>query len=138
MAALSITAANVLNSNAGSNESKVQAGEALTIGVPVYLDTATGRYKKADADAAATAIVAGITLTEAAANLQPLVIQTGGQLAFGAILTVGTQYCAGTTAGEIVPFADLVTGDFPNFLGTASTTSVLDLEFYDSGIALPA
>jgi hypothetical protein len=55
----------------------------------------------------------------------------------GTTLVVGTTYCVGSTAGAIVPISDLTTGDYVTILGTASTTTQLDLAIKASGVVKP-
>ena len=134
MAELSITAANVVpQSNAIIDRTRI-AGEAVTAGQPGYISTADGKAYKADSNASlATAVVYGIFVSGGAAN-QPVALQTGGDLAFGAILTANTGYVVGATAGSIAPIADVTTGWSLGFLGVAISTSVLRLGIINTGV----
>lgn len=104
-------------------------GAVLPDGAAVYLDTATNTYKLADADAAASALCAGITMHPTEVIGQPVRIQTGGIMTLAASgILPGVWYYVGLTPGDIVPFADITTGDFPSSVCkglTATTVLVL-------------
>lgn len=134
MAAISVTPANVAVGSETTTTIIVQAGEAVTQGQPVYRSTSTGKYLKADAnDTAAKADVEGIVITPASSDGW-FVLATAGQVNMGATLTKGTVYVAGSTAGEVVPWADLTTNDYVTILGVASSTALLDLSIVPTGI----
>ena len=59
-----------------------------------------------------------------------------GPIYLGAILTQGLAYFLGTN-GDIVPEADLGSGDVTVYLGIAINTTELDLDIQDPGIAKP-
>lgn len=126
MADLSITAASVApGSNARIDKTRL-AGEALTIGVSVYLSGTDKRWYMSDRDVAEPAAIAyGITVTNAAAAGQPVCVQYGGDLMAGATLVAGEVYGVGAAAGGIAPKADCVSGDYERILGLATSTTVL-------------
>ena len=139
MADLSVTPSNVI-AGAGTPTKTGTAGAAIAAGEVVYLDTATtGKWQLADSDAASaeargrTANV-GVALNSAAAN-QPLVVQTGGPVTLGAVLTAGSAYYLSGTAGKICPLADVSGGEYYVLLGLAASTSVLNLDVQYSGVA---
>lgn len=134
MVDLVITAANVA---AGANALKESgtAGETITAGQPVYLDSATKTYKLSDADAAGKQAVRGIALNGASSG-QPLTIHRQGDLTIGATLVAGSRYYLSGTAGGIAPEADLAAGDEVILLGIATSTSVLAVLIHDSGVTL--
>jgi hypothetical protein len=139
MAALSITAANVL---AGSDARiyTVTAGGTITAGMVLYRDASDGKYKAADGAASATAACDGIALN-AATNGQPLNIvkpEEGGTITIGATVTVGQFYGIADTdanAGEIVPISDYAAGDYPVIIGVATTTAILLMKLIDPNVA---
>lgn len=89
-----ITAASVLT-DATTTTRQGSAGETVTAGKVVYLDSATGAYKLADSNgAAALRSPVGIALNGASAG-QPLSIALSGQVTIGAVMTAG---------GGILPF----------------------------------
>lgn len=137
MADLTITAANVVAQD-GATTVQVTAGGTVARGNPVYLDSADSNQAKAGrANAATTDEVYGIALNDAA-DEQPLVVITSGDLSLGAILTVGETYVlSAAAAGGIAPISDLTTGNYVTVLGIARTTSILQLSINSSGIAKP-
>lgn len=135
MADLSITAANVVAA-ASASVKHVTAGATITAGQVVYLDTATNTYKLADCDgAAALRSPAGIALNGASSG-QPLAICYEGAVTIGATLTAGVAYYLSPTAGGICPVADLSAGDYPTIVGIATSTTVLNVKFQESGASL--
>lgn len=137
MAAISQTAASVVEGS-GANKVAGTAGGALTAGMPLYADTAdSNKLKAARANAATTAVVAGIALNNAAAG-QPITYQSGGEINLGATLIVGEIYClSDAVAGQIVPYADLGTLDYVIPLGVARTASNFLLNITNSATAKP-
>lgn len=136
MADLTITAANVLKGS-GSSVTNGTAGASVTAGQVVYLDSTAGTYKLADCDSGTAAARSpdGIAL-HAAASGQPLAVLTGGPITIGATLTAGDAYYLSATGGGICPVADLVTGNYPTIIGIATSASVLNVKFLESGVAL--
>jgi hypothetical protein len=128
---LTITAANVLL--VSGNKTGGTAGAALTIGLPVYLDT-NNLWQIADSNAAGKDAATGITLSQAAAANQPVTVLADSSgsavLGFGAILTAGETYIVSATAGGIAPITDAATGWKVCILGIALTTSNLKLIFF--------
>ena len=57
-------------------------------------------------------------------------------LTITATVTAGVAYYLSATAGGICPVADLGSGDYPVFLGFATSSSVLALRIVESGVAL--
>lgn len=112
-------------------------GEAITAGKSVYLDRTTGLWMLADADALTTLSVDLGIATHTAVSGGRLLVAVGGLWALsGATLTKGTPYFVGLTAGDIGPFGDLASGDFPAYLGMAySSTSIL-LQPHLLGVAI--
>lgn len=136
MADLSITAGSVL-AGGGSTKRAGTAGATITAGQVVYLDTSDGRYKLADADSGTAAVRSpfGIALNGASAG-QPLTVCTRGAVTIGATVTAGTTYYLSPNPGGIAPLADLLSGDYPTIVGIATSTSVIDVQFIESGVAL--
>ena len=133
MAAITVTPANV-----GFGEETVvfqigQAGEAITQGQSLYRSSSNNKLYKADAnDTAAKAVVVGIALTPASTDGYFLFAESG-LVNVGATLAVGTLYAVGQTAGSIVPVADLTTNDYVTYIGTATTTALLDVAIHVTG-----
>lgn len=143
MAALTITAANVAVGASTTKTRLVQAGEALTQGQAVYLNTTDNKWYRADSNASATTARAGaIVLSPAATNGYAIIsvpAELPGQslINLGATLVVGQVYCVGATAGSIVPITDLTTGDYVTILGVAQTTALLDHQIVVSNTVKP-
>ena len=135
MADITVTAANV---KAGANAvvKTVTAGAAINAGEVVYQDTSDKKYKLADADAQATAKVAGIALNDAAAD-QPLEVQTAGDIDVGGTVVVGEVYLVSVTAGGIAPEADVLTGDYVSIIGIGTVSNKLKMQILISDIAIP-
>lgn len=134
MTALTITAANVAPQSNAVFADHI-AGETITAGMSVYIDTTTGKAMKADANASAASAVARGIATHGASNGQPLRVQVDGDIAMGATLTVNTAYIVGATAGDVAPIADITTGWYGALLGIAISTSVLRLGIRNTGVA---
>jgi hypothetical protein len=126
---LSVTAASVAPSSDAVLTAGT-AGEALTAGQAVYKKASDGKWYKADCNSATAEVRAasGIAATGSATG-QPVVVQTGGSITIGATLTAGVVYYLSGTAGGIRPVADNTTGDYPQAVGIATSTSVLKLGF---------
>lgn len=137
MADLTQTAANVGISGQAVTTEIVQAGASATItqGNPVY-KAATGRYELSDTDVLATAVVDGIAMTPAG-NDGWFILATDGPVDLGATLVLNTEYVPSDTAGNVMPDADLTTGQFKTSLGSATAADTLDLKIVVSGIAEP-
>ena len=136
MTDVSITAANVIR-GANSKMEHGQAGASITAGQVVYRDAADGEYKLADSDSGTAAVRSprGIALNNGADG-QPLTIHRSGLITIGGTLTPGVAYYLSDTPGGIAPYADLATGDYPTFIGMAVSTTVLNVSFNESGVAL--
>jgi len=126
MAALSITAANVL-ATLPNSATEYKAGATITAGQPLYYDTATATVKLADTNDATKIPCIGISLNGASSGQPVAVVSQDDAFTPGATLTVGQTYCVGTTAGSIVPISDLTTGDYPQILFVATTATVAKL-----------
>lgn len=129
MADLTITAASVLPGSGASLETGT-AGEALTAGKVVYKKAADGKWYLADCNSATAEVrvAEAIALTGSAAG-QPVVVQKGGSITIGATMTANAAYYLSGTAGGIRPAADNTTGDYPQVIGLATSTTVLALNF---------
>ena len=136
MAALTITASNV-RLESGTVNARVNRtyGEAVTAVQPVYLDS--GQYFKADTSTSTKATVVGVSLIAGDLNGSSIIVPDESKLDLGAILTKGVYYYLGSTAGTIVPYADLTTGEYVTRIGFAESTSVLLLDIEATGIIIP-
>lgn len=116
-----------------------QFGATISAGQPVYADsTDSNKNKLADNNAsAATATVKGIAITPGVSSGYGYVATSGSIILVGTTMTVGKAYYLGATAGEIIPEADLATGNYVTRLGTASSATQLDLDISSTGILWP-
>jgi hypothetical protein len=129
MSDLAITAASVLPGSGAVLQTGV-AGEALTAGQAVYQKSADSKWYKADCNSATAEVrvATAIAVTGSAAG-QPVEVQTSGQITIGATVVEGVVYYLSGTAGGIRPVADNTTGDYPQTIGMAVSTTVLQLDF---------
>lgn len=110
-------------------------GGTTAAGVPVYEDSADNEHKATDANLSAAAATAkGITITPGIDAGNGLIATRGSIILVGTTMAVGTTYYCGPTAGQIIPAADLATGDYVTRLGTAATATQLDLDIEATGI----
>lgn len=132
MADITQTAANVKINNKGPTKVET-AGEAVTQGMPVYLDS--GKWYKAQATLAKHAATR-IALTAAATDGEFVSAMPGCELDLGATLVVGETYAvSANAAGAIAPIGDLTTADVTNIIGIAETASSLPFRPYTAGVA---
>ena len=134
MADLSITAASVAKGTNASVTSTYLAGASITAGQAVYQDTTDSTMKLADADALLSSAAFGVALNSAASG-QPIAVQRQGNITIGATVVTGKAYYVSTTPGAICLESDLSTGDFPHFLGFATSTTVIALDPKACGVA---
>lgn len=132
---LTITAANVAlvtgNSDKGSN-----AGATITAGQLCYKDS-SNLWQLSDANSAAAAKTIGGVSLHASLSGQPLAVQNSGTITIGATVAVGTIYVLSGTAGGIAPHGDLASGMTTCILGVATSTTVITINIFNSGAAVP-
>lgn len=133
MAALSgITA---VRPTSDTKTQRVQYGETIAVGQAVYIDGTTGKFKLADNNASAlTPGVKGIALTPGADESYGIIATGGSIVLVGTTMAVGETYFVGATAGQIIPDADLATGNYVSRIGTASSTTQISLDIESTGI----
>ena len=111
----------------------VQYGATIAAGQPVVKSGT--KYVLADADAsAALAAAEGIAISPGVDNGYGLIATGGSIVLVGTTMAVGESYLVAPTPGGIMPNADKATGDYVTKLGTASTTTQLDLAINATGI----
>lgn len=137
MADLSITATSVAPGS-GSVTIDVTSGATITAGKACYVSSSDGKAYLADTNSATAEVrsLRGVALN-AASSGQPVRLQTSGQIAIGATVTVGTIYVLSATAGGIAPVTDLASGHYTSIVGVGLTSSVIGLNIYNSGVAVP-
>ncbi len=112
----------------------VTFGATISVGQPVYLDTADSKYKLADNNfSSATATVRGVAMTPGVDTGYGLVATSGSIILVGTTMAVGETYYVGATAGEIVPDADLSTGMYVSRIGTATSATEIKLAIEATG-----
>lgn len=136
MADITITAANVQEGSSAVTESGT-LGATATAGQVVYLDTSAGTWKLADNNSATAAVRApGGILLNGGSSGQPCKVLKKGLITIGATLTAGVAYYLSDTPGGICPVADLASGEYPTFLGIATSTAILNVNITSAGVAL--
>lgn len=127
---------------AGANAQISQgiAGAAITINQSVYLDTATGTWKLADGDNVATAGTAaldvGVAMNTAPSGGLLFVAREGTITMSGATFTRGVPYFISLTAGGLCPLADLGSGDYPVYMGLATSATAIWLHPHATGTVI--
>jgi hypothetical protein len=110
-------------------------GATIAAGQPVYLDSVDSKYKLADANSsAATATIRGIAVTAGVDGERGIIAIGGNIILVGTTMSVGETYYVGATAGAINPDADLTTGWYVSRIGTAASTTQLQLALRTTGI----
>lgn len=115
---------------------RVQVGEAVTQGQPLYRSTSDSKHYKAGATTTTLAAAVGVAMTPASADGYILMLKAGDYIV-GGTLSQGTTYVVSATAGGIAPSSDLVSTNIVTNLGIAISSTVLRLDIQASGIALP-
>lgn len=121
----SVTAANVIWVS-GNRPSQIRFGETITQGQPLYLDTTTGKYKKADADTDTESEVAGVSKDAGGDGHDGLMLVPGSVYNCGFTTVAGTPYYLSITAGGITAVAP-ATGDFCVFMFWGTGTANVEL-----------
>lgn len=132
MALSSITAVRPTSNTKFRN---VSYGATISPGQPLYLDSADGEHKLADANASATTAAAkGIAMTPGVDGGYGLIATGGSIILVGTTMVVGQSYYVGPTPGEIIAASELATGDRVTLLGVAASATQLDLSIKVTGI----
>lgn len=117
----------------GSKDGRIQRikyGATISVGQPLYLDTADNEWKPADASAEATAKAKCIAVTPGVDGGNGWAAFTGSVILVGATLTDAAMYVVSDTAGNLMPDSDLSTNDYVTNIGRAMSTSELELRFH--------
>jgi hypothetical protein len=117
---------------------RVTYGATVAAGSTVYFDSANNEYPLADCDATVlTAATKGIAVTPGVDGGQGYIAKGGSIVLVGATLVVGETYIQSDTAGGLKPIGDKASGDFVTIIGTASTTTQIDLAINATGTQAP-
>lgn len=136
MTDLSVTPANVIAGSDANYDTGI-AGETITAGMAVYKASATGKWMKADNNAATAEArtATGISLNSASAS-QPISVQRSGSLTTGATMTAGVQYYLSDAVGGICPVADVGAAEYVCLVYLATSTTVAVCNFKYSAVSL--
>ena len=137
MADLTITPANCV-AVAGSQIGYGTSGATITAGQAIYLEASSSTWKLADNNSATAEARAATALAlTGSSSGQPIAYTTAGNsVTLGGTMTAGVAYYLSDTPGGICPVADLSSGEYPQVIGIATSTTVLRLSFTASGVAL--
>lgn len=114
----------------------VQYGGTVSAGQPIV--KSSGKYVAADANASlALAAAEGIAVTPGVSDGYGIMATAGSIILVGTTMVVGETYLVSPTAGGIMPNPDRATGAYVTRLGTASSTTQLDLAVKATGIQVP-
>jgi len=131
-----LTSITAVRPTANTTFTRVAYGAPISAGQPIVKSGTT--YVLADANASsALAAAEGIAITPGVNGGYGLMATGGSIILVGTTMVVGTSYLASRTAGGIMPDADKTTLDYVTRLGTASTTTQLDLSIVATGVAVP-
>lgn len=122
MAVLTITDANVKPGAQASIEYRGLAAGAVRRGRPVYID-ANDQIQECANSSEALAEAVGIALNQADDGQPVAYVKSGEEFEPGATLVFPETYYVGDSAGDIIPAADLGSGDYVTPLFTAKSTS---------------
>lgn len=135
MSDIAVTAANVLK-GAGAITVTKYALAAITAGQSLYMSAANNlQVGLHDANGAGADIktLYGVALNSAGIG-QPVLVQSGGEIAIGGTVVVGTIYLGSDTPGGIRPDADKTTGDNVTILGVGKSATTIAMNISNPGI----
>jgi hypothetical protein len=139
MAALSITAANVLGSAYAERRSQYKAAAAITAGQLVYLN-ASSQWALVDSNASLgtlTTDVLGIAENSAPGAGQPLtVVISDSAFVIGVATTAGATVYGSIAPGGITIAEIPTTGEKPIVVGIMSTTLAMVLRPFGTGVQI--
>jgi hypothetical protein len=132
-----LTSITAVRPTSNTISTRVQYGATIAAGQPIVKSGTT--YVLADANASsALAAAEGIAITPGVSGGYGLMATAGGIILVGTTMVVGTSYIVSDTAGGIMPDADRSINDYVTRLGTASTTTQLDLSIVATGVLVTA
>ena len=133
MAALSVTASEVLFVS-GTKATGV-AAEAITAGQVLY-ETTAGTIGLADNGVTAKENAIGISLNAAGTGQTVSYAKSGSVVTIGATASpaVGQLYCVGETAGNLLPFAEVLQSYKTSIVAICSSSATLTLRIWNTGV----
>ena len=140
MAALSITAANVVLSSGPASHGQL-AGEAFNAGAMLYFKESDSKWYKAQGDGTAEeagSVDVGMALsTAAAAGAFVSIAKADAVVTIGSVPTAGVVYTIDDTAGSIGPIADRGSADKVTVVALGvSATAIKLARVYHAGSVL--
>lgn len=135
MADITVTASAVKPANARTRIEEGIAGDSISAGQAIYADPADSYKLKRALSTTQTQAqnVVGIALNTVAVD-QPLDYVVQGDVSFNSVLTAGTIYVLGGTAGGISPSSDLTGARYGTILGIADSATNLRVGVVSSGV----
>lgn len=125
MSNLAITAGDVVPTNTASKLNG-KAGEAISAGEIVYLDTATNTYKLADGNDSTKLPAIGIAGNTAGVGQQVQIVTKDENLTIGTHgLGLGIPMFLSATAGKVCPLADISTGNQTTCVMVTNTSTTV-------------
>jgi hypothetical protein len=116
----------------GAKAQTCLAGTTITAGQACCL--VSGSLYPASSNTSSKKFVTGIAMNGGTMG-QAIVVQIIGTFIPGGTVVKDTVYVLSETAGDICPYSDLTTGDEIVIVGVASSTTAINLNLWDSGIA---
>lgn len=114
---------------------RVQWGDTVILGQPVYLDSNT-KYKVGAASSIITANVSAIAFSAGVDTDYGYILSGSTIMTFvGTTFIIGDPYFLSATAGNIVPLADVLTGHYVTLLGIALSATTIRLIITPTGYA---
>lgn len=133
-----LTSITAVRPTANTQFRQVGFGATIAAGSTIYYDTTAVEYLLADCDNTVTTAAAhGIAITPGVDGGYGLLATGGSIILVGTTMAVGTTYIVSDTPGGIKPMADAASGDWVTILGTASTTTQLDLSVKATSVQVP-
>lgn len=114
------------------------AGAVLLQGQIVYKHPTTQKFLLARANDPITSVIAGMVRAGSGADNTPVNVLTSGLITGLSGLTQGQIYClAPGTAGALITYAELVTGDWINIFGYGVSATSLMMSIINTGLQKP-
>lgn len=133
MADLSITAANVKLSTTQAIAEQGILGATMTAGQVVYLDS-NQTLQLADCSASVSRNPIGVLLTGGASGDRVYYLKDRTRYITGATMSAYTTYLLSSTAGALMPAADLSTNDYVTPVIFSLSTTLAEIRILDTGV----
>ncbi len=139
MSALAVTANNCIVTGT-YGKTLCQAGETVTAGMVLYQKSTDSKFYKAQADGTAEESGYGVTMAIALGNCvanQFIGGLTSGTITSGATHTKAYTVYLHSTAGSFTETeADITTTMYKTYIGVATTTAIMSVNFNATGITV--